>query len=213
MKEITFTNPHRQKHFDFFNQMSQPHFSICANVDIGNLLFFLQKNKLPFTRSIVYLLSHIANSIPQFKQRIRNNEVVEHDLIHPSFSVATTNSDVFSFCEVEYTPDYQLFIQNAASQIALMQSNPSFEDEADRDDFVFMSAIPWVAFTGFTHAMHTPAVDSVPRIVWGKYFENNGTTLMPLSVQAHHAVVDGKHTGQFFQLFEELAAHPNEILV
>ncbi|MGK0468500.1 MAG: nitroreductase [Clostridium sp.] len=30
-------------------------------------------------------------------------------------------------------------------------------------------------------------VDSIPRISWGKYFEESGKIKLPLSVQAHHA--------------------------
>jgi len=211
MKKIIFDKVHRQKHFEFFNQMANPHFNICAQVDINSLLQFTQKHSYPFTPTMVYLLSYIANSIPQFKQRIRENSIVEHKFIHPSFSVTTEVSDVFSFCEVKYTPDYQHFIKKAKERIDLMQSQPSFEDEPGRDDYVFMSSIPWIAFTGFQHAMHSPT-DSVPRIVWGKYVETGSKTMLPLSIQAHHALVDGRHTGLFFQQFEQFATHPESLL-
>ncbi len=34
MKRIPFDSPHRRKHFEFFNRMDQPHFSICAEVGV-----------------------------------------------------------------------------------------------------------------------------------------------------------------------------------
>ena len=46
-----------------------------------------------------------------------------------------------------------------------------FEDEEGRDDFLFLSAIPWISFTSFSHAMHYTPADSVPRITWGKSFK------------------------------------------
>lgn len=212
MKAITFTNPHRKKHFDFFNGMNHPHLNITANVDITNLMAFLKTNKVPITPGIVYVISKTANSIPQFRWRIRDNTVVEHETIHPSFTVPTEESEVFSFCTVAYDGDSKIFLKSAMDQMKSMLSTPSFEDEEGRDDYLFLSAIPWVSFTSVQHAMHYHPSDSVPRITWGKFFELNGKTLMPLSVQAHHALVDGQHIGSFIQTMEEMASSPERFL-
>jgi chloramphenicol O-acetyltransferase type A len=42
-------------------------------------------------------------------------------------------------------------------------------------------------------------VDSIPRISWGKYFRDDNLIKMPLSVQVHHALMDGFHVGRYFQ--------------
>ena len=205
MKEITFEHPHRQAHFAFFNSMNHPHFNISANVDLTEFIPFLKDKKIPFTPSIVYLISQTANAIPEFRWRIRGEKVVEHPLVHPSFSVYTEVADVFSFCEVKHLNSFMDFINNAQQRMEEMRQNPSFSDDHERDDYLFLSAIPWVSFTGFQHAMHYHPADSVPRIVWGKYFEEHGKIKMPLSIQVHHAVVDGRHVGRFFQELEQLA--------
>ena len=184
--------------------MDQPHFNLVANVDITGFLAIIKANKLPFTPYIVYALSKVANDITVFRWRIRGEQVVEHERVQPSFTVPTEASDVFSFCTVAYDPDLDTFVERAKATIARMKEDPDFEDEEGRDDYLFMSAIPWVSFTGLSHAMHYSPVDSVPRISWGKYFEQNGRTLMPLSVQAHHAIVDGSDVGHYFQAIEEL---------
>ena len=203
MKEITFKSPHRQKHFEFFTQMNHPHFNLCANVDVTELIQFQKKNNLPFTPTIVYIVAKTANEIPEFRWRIREGKVFEHELVHPSFTVWTEVADVFSFCEVDYQSDFEKFVKAASQKIDEMKTEPSLEDEEFRDDYLFLSSIPWVSFTGFQHAMSFHPHDSVPRITWGKYFEENGRIKMPLSVQAHHALVDGRHTGRYFQLFEQ----------
>ncbi|WP_367388372.1 CatA-like O-acetyltransferase [Lewinella sp. LCG006] len=204
MKIITFSNPHRQKHFDFFRKMDQPHFSLVANVDITRFLAYIKERELPFTPYIVYLLSKAANDIPAFRWRIRGEQVVEHSTVQPSFTVPTEVSEVFSFCTVDYDQKASVFIERAMATIERMKTAPDFEDEPGRDDFLFMSAIPWVSFTGLTHAMHYSPADSVPRISWGKYFKQEHKVLMPLAVQAHHATVDGRDMGHYFQQVEAL---------
>lgn len=203
MKSIEITNPHRKKHFDFFRKMTNPHFNICANVDITQFLERVKEENIPFTPAIVYATTKTANLIPAFRQRIRGEQVVEHELVHPSFSVVTDLSDVFSFCLVPYQKNFEAFVADALVQIEQKKREPKFEDEPGRDDFLFMSSFPWVSFTSFQHAMHYSPADSVPRISWGKYFYQMGKVLMPLSVQAHHSVVDGAHVGQYYQRIQE----------
>jgi chloramphenicol O-acetyltransferase type A len=196
MRIVRFDDPHRRKHFEFFRRMDQPHFSITANVDVTELR---RRGDLKLTPAIVYCLARAANEIPELRRRIRGDEIVEHDVVHPSFAVKTDVSDVFSFCEVPYRASIEGFIADALLRMEERRRSPSFEDEPGRDDYLFMSAIPWVAFTAVTHAMHYHPVDSVPRITWGRVFAAGDRELMPLSIQAHHALVDGQHAGLFFE--------------
>lgn len=212
MKIITFADTHRKKHFDFFRRMDQPHFNLVANVDITAFLSVVKSRQLPFTPYIVYLLSKAANDLSAFRWRIRGDEVVEHKTVQPSFTVPTEASEVFSFCTVDYDPDVAIFIKRTLATIEKMKTEPDFEDEPGRDDYLFMSAIPWVSFTGLSHAMHYSPADAVPRISWGKYFEQNDRILMPLAVQAHHAVVDGSDMGHYFQDVQKLLDDSAEIL-
>lgn len=211
MKYITFENEHRKKHFDFFNGMNHPHFNITANVDVTATLNYFKTHSIPTTFALVYLLSKAANDLKEFRWRIRDNKVVEHDKVNPSFSVPTNDADVFSFCTVPYHPKAKAFISKAEEISEAMKTNPSFEDEEGRDDYLFMSAIPWVSFTSMQHAMHYHPHDSVPRISWGKFFTQNGKTFMPLAVQVHHALVDGRHVGHYFENVETALQQPHTL--
>ena len=212
MKLIEFQDEHRRKHFDFFRQMSQPHFNICSRVEISRLLAALKNQQLRFTPTIVYCIARVANEIPVFRQRIRDGQVVEHSKAHPSFTVLTEASDVFSFCTVHYQKDYNLFASHTIEKIAEIQKSPSLEDEEGRDDYLYLSAIPWISFTNLQHAMHYEPADSVPRIAWGKYYEEHDKVWLPLSVQAHHALVDGRHIGQYFEKIQLLLTEPEVFL-
>ena len=203
MKKVVFENPHRKKHFAFFNGMNHPHFNLTANVDVTQFLKRIKNEGLPINQSLVYLLAKTANQIKEFRWRIRDDEVVEHDRVHPSFTVPTDESDVFSFCTVPFQPTLKDFILSAQEVQEQMRENPSLEDEPGRDDYLFMSAIPWVSFTSLQHAMSYHPHDSVPRISWGKFFSQNAQMLMPLSVQAHHALVDGRHMGMFYEIIQK----------
>lgn len=194
----------RRKHFEFFKEMASPHVNFCANVDITELQKSIRIHQLPFTQVIVYLVARTANAVKEFRYRIRGEQVVVHDIVHPSFTVLTDVEDVFTFCTVNYQPELQSFLAHTSEVMDYRRMNPTLEDEPGQDELLFLSAIPWFSFTSFQHPMHIPSLDSVPRIAWGKYFEENGRIKMPLAVQAHHALVDGIHVGKYYQIFQGL---------
>lgn len=204
MERIVFENPHRQRHFDFFRRMDQPHFGTTVNVDITEFAAHIRaRADWRFTPALVYLITRTAIEIPSFCWRIRGEEVVGHATLSPSFAVPTKGTDVFSFCTVPYNTDPKVFHAQAVEVMEEMYNNPSFEDEHGRDDYLFLSSFPWASFTSVTHAMHYSPGDSVPRIAWGKYFKQDDRLLMPLAVQAHHALVDGRNLGEYYQLIEQ----------
>ncbi len=209
MKKIQFTSPHRKKHFEFFRAMNHPHFNVTAQVDISYLAAYIKDNDLPFSLTMVYFLSRTANEIPEFRWRIRGEDVVEHEAVHPSYTVATESADVFSFCTVPYSAEYDSFIHNAKEIEQKMWEDPNLEDEEGRDDYLFLSALPWIRFTSMQHAMQEHPGDCVPRISWGKYYTSENRTWLPVSVQVHHALVDGRHTGAYFELLEAQFAEPH----
>jgi chloramphenicol O-acetyltransferase type A len=75
-----------------------------------------------------------------------------------------------------------------------------------------MTAIPWVAFTSFVHPIDLNPADSVPRFAWGKFFDEGDALKMPLSVQGHHALVDGIHIGRFYEKVQDYLHHPRAVL-
>lgn len=77
------------------------------------------------------------------------------------------------------------------------------EDIEGRFDLIYITCIPWVSFTNLSHTISFNKDDSVPRLAWGKYFDENGKILMPFSVQAHHSFVDGIHMGKYFDALQE----------
>ena len=73
---------------------------------------------------------------------------------------------------------------------------------AGRDDFVFISALPWIAFTGVDHTLSLKKDDGVPRVTWGKITQTTMGEVLPFNVQVNHMFVDGLHVGQFFAALE-----------
>ena len=211
MRYIDLQTWPRRKHFEVYNVFDYPHINLCANVDITALYPFVKQRSLSVNITLVYLFARVANAIPEFRYRIREEQVVEYDVIHPSTTILT-EGDLFSFCAIPYVADYAAFAAQAATAIERVKQQPTLEDEPGRDDLLFMTGIPWVSFTSVMHPIHLHPIDSVPRIAWGKFFAEGGALKLPLSVQVHHALLDGVHIGRYYTQVQDYLEQPERLL-
>ena len=201
----------RRKTYEHFRHVDYPHFQLTAAVDITRLHAELALREASFSIGVVYLLARVANEIPSFRLRMRDEDVVEHERVHPSFTVLLEDERL-SFCTVPYTSDYPNFSQAAQVRIQQARDNPVLHNEPGQDDLLFMTGIPWVSFTGVLHPIHMHPPDSVPRLAWGRFFEEHSQLKMPLSVQVNHALMDGLHVGRYFELVQAYADEPDRLL-
>jgi chloramphenicol O-acetyltransferase type A len=202
MRKIEKQNWPRLEHYEFFSTFNHPHFNMCANLDLTKFYPFIKRQEISFTIALVYMISRTANAIPEFRYRIRGDDIVEHEIVNPSLTILLDN-DLFTFCSIDYDPDFNTFAERASRKIAEVKIRPTLKDPPGRDDLLLMTALPWVAFTSFTHPMRLHPADSNPRFAWGKFFEEGKRIKMPLSVQAHHAVMDGLHMGRYYGLIQD----------
>lgn len=211
MRHIDMNSWPRRKHFELYITFDYPHFNLCANVNITNFYASLKQRPESINNGIIYLLARCANEIPEFRYRIRGNQVVEHEIVHPS-AIVLTDDNSFSYCTMPYQVDFSRFAARAQELAQQVKENPVLEDEPGQDDLLFMTTVPWVSFTSIAHPIHMNPVDSVPRIAWGKFFNQGEQLKMPLSIQAHHALMDGFHAGQYYQLVQQYLSDPDTLL-
>lgn len=197
MREIDVESWSRREHFETFRSFHYPHFTMCAEVDVAALLAAVGRRGVSVSAAIVYLLARAANDIPEFRQRIRDDIVVEHARVHPSTTILV-DDDLFSFCSLDYNDDFSAFAAHVEERIAYVREYPTLAELPGRDDLLYMTAIPWVSFTSFSHPIMSLPADSIPRFAWGKFHQNGHQLQMPLSVQGHHALIDGLHVARYY---------------
>ena len=210
MRTIDLQSWSRREHFELFNTYGYPHWGICADVDLTSFYPAMKRGGYSFTISMVYLIAKASNAIPEFRYRIRDDKVVEHDVVNPGFTFLVKD-DVFSFCIVDFIEDFATFVTKAVERIEYVKENPWVKQPSD-DNLLYMTAIPWVSFTSFLHPMRLQPEDSIPRFAWGKYYKDGDQLKMPLGVQGHHALLDGVHVGKFYLEIQKYLDEPYSIL-
>jgi chloramphenicol O-acetyltransferase type A len=207
MQKIDISTWYRKEHFDFYRTFEQPFFNVCATVDVSKTLNYCKENKLSFFIFSLFLLGYTANQIEPFRCRINKNEIDVHDELEISCNVLN-NDESFSFCEFGGCSEFDLFYQHAEQQLAKIKNGyKSLKSSNIQDNKIFFSVLPWLHFTSFSHAQKQSEHDSIPRIVMGKYKNNHNEIAMPVSLEVHHALVDGLNVGQYFELLQQNFNH------
>lgn len=202
MQRIDLTTWPRRQHFALFRALDHPYFGVTVDVPLGAWREALRQAGRPFYAATVHQVALAANAVEAFRLRIRGEEVVLHERVHPSFTVPW-GEGLFNFCTVDFEADAEAFL---ARCLPAMRRSERAEglllDEAHRDDLIFLSALPWLAFTGLSQVGDARSGDSYPRIAWGKLRPSPEGELLPVNVQLHHALADGRHAADFIARLE-----------
>ncbi len=204
---------HRRSAFDFFRGFDIPTFNLCARLDVA-LLKQAVKDLGVGSLSLAYhfIAIRLANDIAPFRYRLEGERVRVHTTVHGSTTVLR-DDDSFGFATLQYNPDFAAFCAQGAQALAKARlHNAPFEPNAHETATLHMTTLPWVHFCSFSHARQWGPNDSIPKISFGRIDADGARHWMPLSVDVHHALMDGIHVGRFFEGFEGALQAPESWL-
>ncbi len=191
----------RRELYEFEARMSQPFFSVTFRQDVTRLYQFTKENRLSLYYSMVYLCTRAVNSVEAFRYSVRGKDLVLFDRRVPSFTDLRPGSEHFHIVTLPCGEDVRNFC-HAAREKNLAQT--TILSGEDTPDLIFFSCLPWVEVTAVTNNRDFDPEDSVPRIVWGRYREEQGRKVLHISMELNHRYVDGIHIGKFHQALEAL---------
>jgi chloramphenicol O-acetyltransferase len=200
----------RREHFHLYSGFEFPHVNICVQIDITDLWANRARTGASPTATLVYTITRAANRVPELRQRIRGDQVVEHEVVHPLITVLG-DDDLFGVVTLTYDACFATFASQADDSLARAKEGVSldqFPHDQDakfpRDDLLSITILPWLAFTSFA-ITRKPQVDCIPLLAFGKVQAVGGRYLLPFFVNFHHALADGLHVARFIKYIEEEA--------
>ncbi|HEY8395934.1 MAG TPA: chloramphenicol acetyltransferase [Bacilli bacterium] len=211
MKTIDIEKWPRKEHYLRFKEYAHPYYGLTCRLNLTRFRKYQKEKNLPFFISFLYLIVKAMNEIEEFRLRMLGDEVVLFEEIHPAFTVMT-DSSVYANCFVRLAP-FPEFLKNAEEIIEKTKKGlePPKIDVHPLSVY-YITCLPWIDFTSLSHPMTDDAKDSIPRIAWGKFLEENGETYMSFSIQVNHALVDGYPCAKAFLKIQEYLNRPEQIL-
>jgi chloramphenicol O-acetyltransferase type A len=204
---------HRRSAFDFFRGFDIPSFNLCTRMDVALLKQAVQDIGVgSLSLAYHFIAIRLANEIAPFRYRLEGDRVRVHGAVHGSTTVLR-DDESFGFATLEHRRDYAAFCAQGALAIATGRLRDApFAPAEYGTATVHMTTLPWVHFSSYSNARQWGPHDSIPKIAFGR-IDADGTRLwMPLSVEVHHALMDGLHVGRFFEAFEAALQSPQDWL-
>jgi len=202
----------RKEQFEFFKAYDYPFFGFTADIDITRLQKYTKEHGHSLFTAYLYLSQLLVNQIKEFRYRLIDDQVRDYSIISAGSTVLKENQ-VFNFCYFDYMSSFKAFQTHAMNQIeACRHAASRLEPQDDNPAQIHYSVIPWIHFTAVTHPRYHAREDTTPKIVFGKINDSDDALLMPVSVEAHHALMDGLHVGQYFEGLQSYANLPEKYL-
>lgn len=179
--------------------------SMTARVDVTELQAFSARTGTKFYLSFLYLLSKTLNSRDDYKMDYyyKTAELVLYDVIHPTHYAFHADTETCTPVYSTYCEDYETFYRNAEEDLARAKQSHEYVREATKEQNRFdASYLPWCSYD----ALHIELPDGylyfAPIVNWGKYREENGRLMMPVTIRMNHAVADGYTIAKAFDLLQ-----------
>ncbi|NVO30166.1 CatA-like O-acetyltransferase [Hymenobacter lapidiphilus] len=189
----------RQEHFAFFSQFEEPFFGLVADVDATRAQARARALGVSFFQLYLHATVAAVQTVENLRYRINAQGQVDcYDQINVSATLSRSDH-TFAFSFIPFSPDLHAFGHGLAAEAEAVRQSSGLRlgPETGRPDVVHFSALPWVSFSGLTHARSFSHPDSIPKISVGRLRPESSRLLMPVSVNVHHGLADGYHVGLF----------------
>jgi len=209
---VDLVNWQRRETYEFFRHFDKPYFNVCVQLDVTRLVALCRREKISAFLAYHYLALRAANEIEEFHFRLRADQVLIHSVIHGGSTLLLPN-ETFSFVYFDYFNHFKKFAEETDRAIEIVRNGTgAFLPRDDHDALIHFTTLPWISFTSFSHARNWRRDDSVPKIAFGRFTKMDSQTLLPMSVEVHHALMDGLHVGRFVNKMETALIDPEQSL-
>ncbi|MCB9543470.1 MAG: hypothetical protein H6703_13615 [Myxococcales bacterium] len=208
MKFLDLDTWPRRAQFELFRRYELPFFNVCAEVEATATRAACRARGVSFDLACWFACQRVVNAVEPYRYRLRGERVVIHEVIGITITRAAAD-DTFVFCHIGPHDDFAAFVAEADAVLARQKPGAPLDARPEVDDVIHGTTLPWLRFTSLSHARRVDAGDSVPKIAFGRCTRVGEAELLPVSVEVHHALMDGVHVARFFERLGALLAAPD----
>jgi chloramphenicol O-acetyltransferase type A len=194
MRHIDLDTWSRADQFRFFRGFDRPHYAITARVDVSRL----KASGLPLFRTSLWCIGAGLHAVPALRTRFQGDVVTEYDTLDLSPTIAV--GDDFRYTYMRWSADRSTFDTMSRDAIDALGAGAPLgaNDGQTKQDVAYLSCVPWLDYTALDNAM-PDTDDCIPRVGWGKIVPKGDGFDMAMTLQVHHALVDGRQVSRFFE--------------
>ena len=197
---------YRKGVFRHFSEDCKCSVSMTARVDVTKLVKYSKSTETKFYINFLYLLTKVLNSRDDYKMAYlwQTEDIICYDVINPTQYVFHEDTETCTPVYSNYDPDYKTFYENALADVEKAKQTREYGlDAMNHPNWFDASYISWLSYDSLNIELPDGYLYFAPIINWGKYREENGRLMLPLTVRMNHAIADGYLVARVYKLLEE----------
>ena len=191
-------NPQESSRADAFSMWMTspvPMVTLVKTFDVTRLVKASKKSSIKFNVLMCWCIGKAASSIKEFYLLPEHDKLYQFDQFGINIVVQNVKGGI-NLCDVPFADSIEQFNANyleLTCQAAKACQNTSLEDYM----IIGTSALPQTELDCIVN-QYSGRWNN-PFLAWGKYRKGLFKTTLPISLQFHHAQMDGKHAARFLE--------------
>ena len=194
--------------FYYFSKMAPTGYSLTVKLDVTTMKSVLEKAGLKFFPAYLWLVTKTLNAQQEFRIAEKDGQIGSYDHLTPLYAAFHKDTKTFSLMWTAYDDDfltfYDVYLRNQ-EQYGNNHSVLAQPELLPPPNAYTVSCVPWISFDHFAVHSYENKPYYFPSVEAGKFTEENGRLMMPLSITCHHAATDGYHVHRFLEQLQEEA--------
>lgn len=194
--------------FWYFSRMAPTEYSMTVKLDITHMKASLEAAGMKFFPAYLWLVTKVLNEQMEFRIAQKDGQVGYYDFLTPLYAHFHEEEKIFSLMWTEFHEEFSVFYQNYLDNRDTYGQNKGVLSQVGQlppTNAYTVSRVPWIPFKHFAVHSSESKPYYFPSVEAGKFREENGRLMMPLSITCHHAATDGYHVSVFLDKLQQEA--------
>ena len=192
-REVNPQETSRAEAFALWMQSPMPMVTLMKTMNVSRLRKVSRKTGMKFNMLLCWCIGKAASTIDEFYLLPENGKLYQYDKLAINIVVNNVKGGI-NLCDVPFSEDIRQFSADytaLTAQCAQNCTNTALEDCM----IVGTSALPQMELDCIVNQYSGRYND--PFLAWGRYRKGLFKTTLPISLQFHHAQMDGAHACRF----------------
>lgn len=187
--------------FHYYTDMAPTSYTVNVTVDVTQTRNFLKSKGLKSFPTYLYVVTKAINKQEQMRVGLKDNVLGHYKTLTPAYPQFHEDDKTTSLLFTSYDDDFNVFYDRYIYDINSYGDSHGILSSKGLPpaNTYIISCIPWFSFESFCVHNHGIKNYYFPTFESCKFREENGRTIMPLSITVHHATTDGYHIYEFIK--------------
>ena len=194
-QEVNPNETSRAWAFQMWMKSPMPMVTLTKTFDVTRLCKVCRRKGLKFNKLLCWCMGRAASRIDEFYLLPKDGKLYKFDRLAINVIVDNAKGGI-STCDVPYSDDFQQFSRDYDA--ITLKCSTSCEEIADEEAMILgTSAVTGTELDCIVNQYN--GVYNNPFLAWGRYRKSWFKVTLPISMQFHHAQMDGGHAARYLE--------------